>query len=122
MEKTAINKSLDLYTIAQEKIALYDHYTDVMEAFAKTKDVIDGKLYTDVAMMMFDAHKHKSLEIVTVLEEMRSLVESDENITPELKQFLLTLNEKITAKYRGEYDFTKSYMNFCWEKFANAMK
>ena len=122
MEKTAINKSLDLYTIAQEKIALYDHYTDVMEAFAKSKDVIDGKLYTDVAMMMFDAHKHKSLEIVTVLEEMRSIVEDDENITPELKQFLINLNEKITAKYRGEYDFTKSYMNFCWEKFANAMK
>ena len=50
MEKTAINKSLDLYTIAQEKIALYDHYTDVMEAFAKTKDVIDMTGYSQASI------------------------------------------------------------------------
>lgn len=116
------SKVLELISIVQEKIALYEHYSDVMEAFAKTKDVISEKLYTDAAMMMFEAHKHKVLEIVTILEEIRSHVAGDSNIEPDVKQSLIDTNKELTAKYQSEYDLMKQYMNFVWKDKINAMK
>ena len=122
MKQPMESKVLELISIVQEKIALYEHYSDVMEAFAKTKDVISEKLYTDAAMMMFEAHKHKVLEIVTILEEIRSHVAGDSNIEPDVKQSLIDTNKELTAKYQSEYDLMKQYMNFVWKDKINAMK
>ena len=78
----------------------------VMKEFTTKRDVLGSELWSESAKLMVDGYKSQLLQVIVMIEDIKTFINSDDSRSELKDNILAQLNEWHTF-YKGEYERNK---------------